>query len=170
MWGLFTKETRGQKYGATVPFILERGPNESKNYRYSIEKTDLTVLSRQSWPGCPVLAVLYWQSYVEDPVPGSLFCMTSSACPGSLVLHAIFCLPFCLPYSSWSCSGSPFLAVLFWLTVLSSLFCLSCRFPVILLRLSCSTSIVWKVLCWQSCSDCLILALPSACLIPAFLF
>ncbi len=115
MWGLFTKETRGQKYGATVPFILERGPNESKHYRYSIEKTALTVLSQQS---CPVLAVLYGSPMLKIlylavcsawhllPVQAVLFCMSfsasRSACPvlAGHVLALLFWL-FCPGYSGW---------------------------------------------------------------------
>jgi hypothetical protein len=80
-----------------------------------------TARSLQSFPGIPVLAVLFCQSSSACPFLPVLFCLAFSACP---FLPVLFCL---------SCSACP---------VLSILFCLSCSAcPVlpILFYLSCTT-------------------------------
>jgi hypothetical protein len=116
----------------------------------------LTVQSLRSCSGSPVLEVLSWRS-----CPGRPVWHASSACPGSLVLHAIFNL---------SQSAVPILAVLVlvFLALLSLLSCPGCPVPANLSWLFCTgrpalsvfclfSSTVLTMLCWQSFSACPVL-------------
>ncbi len=138
----------------------------------------MLVLFRLPHSGCPVLAVLFWLSYVfllsgsNRPVR-----LSFSACPVRPVLSAyptlsvlfgLSCLPILLCLSCFaclvclSCFDCPVLPVLFCLFIL---FCLSCStrhvpgFHVlaVLSWLSCQGSLVRPIQFLLSCSACSVL-------------
>jgi hypothetical protein len=92
------------------------------------------ILSRQSYPACPVLIVLFCLSFSACPVIPVLFCLSCSA-------HPVLPIPLCMSYSA--CFVLP---VLFCLTVLFCLFCSDCPVLPVLFFLSCSARPVQPVL------------------------
>jgi hypothetical protein len=115
----------------------------SSRWRYCQSCPDIP--ARESCPRCPVLAIVYYQSFPGSPVMCTIFCLSQQYCPACHLQP----LPFCLSHS-----GDPFL------DVLSSLYCPGCPVLAVLNRLSCSDRPALAVLtdlCWQSCSACSVL-------------
>jgi hypothetical protein len=74
----------------------------------------LAVLSWQSCPGSPIPAVLSWQSYSDSHILLIMFCLSSSNCPICMsCLPVVFCLFFSAILFFLYFSACPVLPVLF---------------------------------------------------------